>query len=316
MEDKAPEYSVIITCYYEEQSIEEFHAELSETLENLGRSYEVIFVNDGSTDKTFEKLKSIYDKDPNVSVIADLFKNAGQLGAMAAGITLANGTHFVFMDSDLQLEPKDLPSLINEFESGFDVISGRRKNRKDSLFRKIPSNITNIIVKIVSGHNITDFGCTFKVYNGKLIRGFEFGPYKLFQTAYVYSRAQTIKEVPITHKPRKYGKSGWTFRKLFAFHMDNLLGVSKRPFQLLAAISMFLTFVFFIRLLLAWTFPFSILEEVTPGLILNVIIFSFLGMVTIMSLVGEYVIRNFINLQKYPLYIFRQVCRKDGSLVE
>ena len=127
MEDKAPDYSVIITCYYEEQSIEEFHANLSETLENLGRSYEVIFVNDGSTDKTFENLKSIYDKDPNVSVIADLFRNVGQPGAITAGINLAKGTHFVLMDSDLQLDPKDLPSLINEFESGADVISGCRK---------------------------------------------------------------------------------------------------------------------------------------------------------------------------------------------
>jgi hypothetical protein len=92
--------------------------------------------------------------------------------------------------------------------------------------------------------------------------------------------------------------------------MDNLMGVSERPFQILAAISLFLSFLFFMRLLLAWLLPFSFLKEVTPGLILNTLIFSLLAIIAVLALVGEYVIRNYIHLQKYPLYIFRQVYRK------
>lgn len=311
-----PEYSVIITCYYEEQSIEEFHSKLSAALDKLDRTCEIIMVNDGSTDKTFEVLKRIYEKDSKVTVIADLLRNAGQLSAMTAGITLASGKHFVFMDSDLQLEPDELPILIKEFEGGSDIISGCRKDRKDNLYRKLASKITNIIVKKISHHDITDFGCTFKVYDGRIIRAFEFGPHKQFQTAHVYARAQTLKEVPITHRARKYGKSGWTFRKLFAFHMDNFVGISNRPFQILSAMCLFFAFLFFIRLFVAWMLPFSILNEISSGLILNMIVFSLLIIVAILSVVGEYVIRSYIYLQKYPLYIFRRVFRKQSDKEE
>jgi len=310
---KIPDYSIIITCYYEEKSIEEFHAKLSSALDGFDRTCEIIMVNDGSTDGTFQAIQRIFHKDPKVTVVADLFRNAGQLAAMTAGITLASGKHFVFMDSDLQLDPNELPVLIEEFESGYDIISGCRKDRKDNLFRKIPSKITNIIVRKISRHNITDFGCTFKVYNGRIIRAFEFGPYKSFQTAHVYSRARTLKEVPITHHARKYGKSGWTFRKLFAFHMDNFVGLSSRPFQILSVICMFFAFLFFIRLLIAWTMPFSLLNEISPGLILNTVVFSLLVIVAVLSAVGEYVIRSFVYLQKYPIYVIRQVLMKNAD---
>jgi glycosyltransferase involved in cell wall biosynthesis len=308
-----PEFSVIITCYYEEQSIQEFHARLSNALENCGRSYEIVMVNDGSTDKTFAKLKDICDKDPNVSTIIDLFRNSGQLAAMTAGISQAQGEHFVFMDSDLQLEPEELPLLIAQFDKGYDIVSGCRKNRKDSVARKISSKLANLIVKKVSGHSITDFGCTFKIYNGKLIRAFELGPYKLFQTAYIYSRAQNVIEVPITHHARKYGKSGWTFKKLFSFHMDNVVGVSRRPFQWLSAICLFSAFLFLIRLMFEWFMPFSILKEVSPGLLLNAIVFSLLLLAGVLSIIGEYVIRNFIFLQKYPLYIIRVIYQQHSK---
>ena len=308
-----PEFSVIICCYYEENSIEEFHARLTKVLESCTRSYEIIMVNDGSTDKTFEKLKDIYSKDLNVTIIIDLFRNSGQLAAMTAGINHAQGKHYIFMDSDLQLEPEELPMLIQEFDKGYDIISGYRKDREDHFLRIISSKLANIIVKKVSGHEITDFGCTFKIYNGVLIRAFELGPYKQFQTAYIYSRAQKVKEVSVTHHARKYGQSGWTFRKLFSFHMDNVVGISRRPFQWLSAICLFFAFLFVVRLIVEWFLPFSILQEVTPGLILNTVVFSILLFTGILSIIGEYIIRNFIYLQKYPIYIIREIYQKQNE---
>lgn len=307
------EFSVIICCYYEEQSIEEFYTRLDSALKNCGRSYEIIMVNDGSKDKTFDKLKDIYAKDSNVTTIINLFRNSGQLAAMTAGINQARGKHYIFIDSDLQLDPEELPVLLKEFDSGYDVVSGYRKIRIDSILRRVASKLANLIVKKVSGHTITDFGCTFKVYNGKLIRAFELGPHKLFQTAYIYSRAQTVKEVPITHHVRKYGKSGWTFKKLFSFHMDNVVGLSRRPFQWLSATCLFFAFLFFLRVLLSWVLPFSILKEITPGLILNVLIFILLCLLAVLAAVGEYVIRNFIYLQKYPFYIIREMFQKNDK---
>ena len=306
-----PEFSVIVTCYYEEQSIEEFHGKLSAALQKLDRTYEIIFVNDGSTDKTFDVLKTIYEKDKNVSTIIDLFKNAGQLSAMTAAITYASGQDFIFMDSDLQLEPEELPLLLAEFDKDNDIVSGCRKNRKDSIFRIIPSKIANVIMRKVSVSNFTDFGCTFKIINGRLIRGFDLGPYKTLRLPNVISKAQRCVEVPVTHYPRKYGKSGWTFKKLFAYNTDNLIRLSQRPFQILGVLCLSFAFFFIIRIAISWFFDFTILPAITMGLLLNAVVISALVIISILCLIGEYVIRNFLALQRYPTYIIRIIRRKS-----
>jgi glycosyltransferase involved in cell wall biosynthesis len=302
--------SVIITCHFEEKSIDEFYGRLSKAVRETGVSYEIVFVNDGSTDGTWERLKAIYESDPNVTTIVNLFRNAGQLGAMTAGIAHARGSHFVFMDSDLQLDPEELPRLLAEFNKGFDIVSGYRKDRKDSPFRGWTSKVANAIMRKVSGHDISDFGCTYKIYDGRLIRAFEFGPFRKFQTVYVYSRAQTTKEVPVTHKARKYGKSGWTFMKLFSFLIDNVVGITDRPFQLLSLLCFAAAAVFAIRIVLAAFVPFSILPQITTGLILNVLVCHLLITVAILSALGEYVIRNFVTLQAYPVYVIREKHQK------
>jgi len=305
-----PEFSVIITCYYEERSIDEFHERLSKALESLGRTYEIIFVNDGSTDKTFEHLKRIFEKDPHVTVVANLFKNAGQAAAMTAGFTHARGRHFVFMDSDLQLDPGELPLLVAKYDEGYDVVSGRRKNRKDSLSRVIPSKIANKIMRKVSKSDLTDFGCTFKIFDARLIRAFEYGPFKPWRPAYVIAQAQRCVEVPVTHYPRRYGKSGWTFRRLFAYNMDNLVGISDRPFQYVSVFCLVLALLFVVRIGLAWVLPFSILGEITGGLILNMIVFGLLVTVGILSVIGEFLIRTYNTTQRYPAYIIRDILRR------
>jgi glycosyltransferase involved in cell wall biosynthesis len=308
--ETAPEFSVIITCYYEEQSIEEFHARLSRAMESIGRSYEIIFVNDGSTDKTFDRLKAIFEKDPRVSVIIDLFKNAGQAAAMTAGFTQARGRAFIFMDSDLQIDPAELPVLIGKFDEGYDVVSGCRKNRKDPWTRVLPSKMANVIMRKVSKSILTDFGCTYKVYDARLVRAFDYGPCKPWRPAYVIAQAQRVIEIPITHYPRKYGKSGWTLRKLFAYNMDNLVGISDRPFQILSGICLLLALAFVIRIILAWLLPFSILTEITNGLILNVVVLSLLIILAVLSAIGEFLIRSYNMLQGYPAYIVREIRRR------
>ena len=126
-----PYFSVIITCHFEEHSIKEFYKRLSDTLKGLNHTYEIVFVNDGSTDRTFDLLKEIFYKDKNVTKVINFFKNAGQGAAITAGITHARGKHFILIDSDLQLAPEELPLLVKEFENRYDVVSGYRKERKD-----------------------------------------------------------------------------------------------------------------------------------------------------------------------------------------
>lgn len=309
-EQAIPEFSVIITCYYEEKSIEEFHARLTRSMQSLGRTFEIIFVNDGSTDGTFEKLKRIHEKDPYVSTIVDLFRNAGQVCAMSAGIAHARGRHFIFMDSDLQLDPEELPALVGTFDEGYDIVSGYRKDRHDTLSRRISSKLANMIMRKVSGHSLSDFGCTFKVYHGDLVRAFGFGPYKAWKTAYVFAKAQRVKEIPVAHHRRKYGKSGWTFKKLSMFFFDHIVGISRRPFQLLTFGCFFLAILFVVRILLAWVLPFSVLPVVTPGLLLNFLFIHLLIILGVLAAIGEYVLRNFVSAENDPIYIVRSIFTK------
>jgi len=305
-----PEFSAVIACYYEEQSIDEFYTRLSRTLESTGRSYEIVLVNDGSTDQTFERLRSIFAKDSHVSVIVDFFRNAGQACAMAAGMAEARGRHFIFIDSDLQLDPEELPQLLAEFDKGADIVTGWRKERHDSFFRTIPSKLANAIMRKASRHNLRDFGCTFKIVHGDLIRAFNCGPFNILSLVDVIARAQRIAEVPVTHHARKYGKSGYTFRKLFLSNMDNVVRLSEEPFQILGVVCLALGALFCLRIMVEMLSPFSIIGNITNGLILNILVVAFLVTLAALAAIGEYVIRSFVHLQRTPHYIIREIHRK------
>lgn len=304
------EFSILISCYYEEQSIEEFYTRLSDTLKKIGRTYEIIFVNDGSTDMTFKKLKSIFDADPNVTAIIDFFKNAGQSNAKTPGVMLAKGNAMILIDSDLQLAPEELPLLIEKYDEGYDIVTGYRKTRKDSLFRKLPSKIANLIMRKASSSNLRDFGCTFKIYNAQLVRSFKFDPFNPWRPIPVISMAGRIAEVPVNHYPRKYGKSGWTFQKLFAVNMDHMVNLSERPFQIIGVFCLFVSFFFLFRIFLDWFVPFSILPKVTSGLILNIMVSGIIFIVAILCIIGEFAIRSFNKLQKRPAFIIREIIRR------
>jgi len=306
----APEFSALITCYFEERSIEEFHARLSKALRSLGRSFEMIFVNDGSTDRTFEKLCEIFERDSDVSAIMDLFRNAGQTAAITAAIPEARGRAILLMDSDLQLAPEEIPRLVAEYDKGYDVVTGARVNRKDSWLRIVPSRLANVIMRKATQSSFRDFGCTFKIYNAELVRAFDYGPHRVFSNVDVIARAGRRCEVPVTHFPRKYGKSGWTFRKLLKYNSDNLVSLSERPFQNLAALCLGVALLFSVRILLGYIFPFRILGSVSNGLLLNAILISLLIMVGVMCMIGEFAIRSFLIGRNLPLYVVREVRRR------
>lgn len=299
------EFTVVISCYNEEQSIREFYTRLSATLKTLNTGYEIIFINDGSQDGTFKILKSIYDEDPHVAGIFDLFKNVGQANAKTPGIQLARGNAIVILDSDLQIDPEELPLLAQKYREGYDIVSGYRKNRRDSFFRILPSKLANVIMRKASGQYLRDFGCGFKIYSSRLIAAFAFDSFKPWRPVPVISMAGKIAEIPLSHHPRKYGKSGWTFKKLFAYNMENIVNLSQRPFQILAGICLLFSLLFILRIIMGRFLAFRILPQVSGGLILNALVVVFLLTVAILSAIGEFVIRNFVMLQKNPSYIVK-----------
>ena len=300
------EFSVLITCYYEENSIDEFYTRLSATMEKIGRPYEIIFVNDGSRDGTWQKIKTIFEKDCHVNAAVDLSKNSGQLAAITAALAESRGSAVVLFDSDLQLLPEELPLLVAEYDKGFDLVTGYRVNRKDSLFRIVPSLLANVIMRRASHSAIRDFGCTFKIYNAELVRAFHYGPRHLFSNIEVISKLDRICQVPVTHLPRKHGQSGWTFSKLMKYNTDNVVVLSERPFQITAFLCFAMTVVFVFRLLLEAVFPIRILPLVSNGLLLNVLVIALLVNVALLSMVGEFTIRAFLVSRDLPLYIVRE----------
>lgn len=300
------EFSVLITCYFEENSIEEFYERLSKTLKSIGRPYEIIFVNDGSKDKTWDKLKAIFAGDANVFAILNLFKNFGQLAAITAGLKECRGDAVVLLDSDLQLLPEELPLLVERYDEGFDLVTGYRVDRKDSMFRIVPSLLANVIMRRASHSKIRDFGCTFKIYNAELLRAFDYGPHHLFSNVEVISRIDRIREIPVSHRKRRYGQSGWTFAKLARYNMENLVVISERPFQISGLLCLIAAGLFVGRLLLEFVLPVKVLPSVTTGLLLNAIVISLLLTVAILSLIGEFAIRSFFVARRLPAYIVRE----------
>lgn len=307
------EFSVLVSCHFEEETIDEFHQRLSKTLQALGRPYEIVFVNDGSTDGTYARLDAIFDRDPHVTAIVDLMKNSGQSNAKTPGVMLARGRAIVMMDSDLQLDPEDLPKLVAAWDAGCDIVSGYREHREDPLVRTVPSVLANVIMRRASRSQIRDFGCTYKIYDGTLVRAFQFGPFKPWRPVPVISMAQRIVEVPVGHHPRRHGRSGWTFSKLFSYNMENLVNVSDRPFQLLGSAFLLLASLFILRLAAEFIFDLKILPRVTTGLLLNAMVVSLLVTLGVLSIVGELVIRNFLLLQQKPAFVVRRQRRRDPS---
>lgn len=308
----APEFSVIVTCYNEEQSIQEFHDRLHETLESLGRACEIIFVNDGSRDGTFVQLEAIFEADPQVSAVLDLYWNSGKAAAMTAGFSEARGKTFVFIDSDLQLDPEELPLLLAEYDQGHDLVSGYRRDRKDPFFRKVASAFVNVIMRRVSANRMRDFGCSFKVLDGEILRAFQYDAFKVFRPAYVVSKLERCSEVAVTHHPRRYGKSGWGFATLAGYFLENMVGIWQHPFQILGVVCLLTTVVLLGWVVLGWVTPFAFLHEVTPGLMFGLTVFNLLVMVGALSTLGEFMMRYYGLRQPHPAYVIRRMRRRSA----
>ena len=226
----APELSVVVTLFQEGATLEELHRRLATTLEAFGRSYEVLYVDDGSTDGTFVSLERIHDGDPHVRAVR-LKRNVGQHPAMHAGLSRARGRIVVTMDGDLQNPPEDVPRLVEAVEAGYDVASGRRAARHDSWGRTLPSRLINGMLRRFTGVDISDFGCAFNAYRRDAVEPMlgAIGRQK-FTKALVLSGGATVIEVDVGHAPR-HGASSYTPLRLTRLALHVLAGFWPQPIQ-------------------------------------------------------------------------------------
>ncbi|MGI8883697.1 MAG: glycosyltransferase family 2 protein, partial [Pyrinomonadaceae bacterium] len=214
-EQTAPELSLFLPVLDEEENLRPMHTKIAEALNALGKTAEVIYVDDGSTDQSLRILREIAAGDSRVRVIS-LRRNYGQTAAMSAGIDAAKGEILIPMDADLQNDPKDIARLLDKLNEGYDVVSGWRKNRKDALvLRKIPSQIANRIISWIGGVPLHDYGCSLKVYRREVIQDVRlYGEMHRFIPIYASWAGARVTEIPVDHHARTMGKSKYGISRM------------------------------------------------------------------------------------------------------
>lgn len=220
--DASPVYlSVLIPVYNEEDNIAPLCAALLPVLNRLGKSSEVIFIDDGSRDETGEALAKVAAADSRLRVIT-CRRNAGQTAAMMAGIDHARGAIIVPMDGDLQNDPEDIPLLLAKLEEGYDVVSGWRRDRQDRTFsRVLPSWLANKLISWISGVSLNDYGCTLKAYRREVLQGYRlYGEMHRFVPIYACWQGAKLTEMPVRHYPRRFGKSKYGLERVLKVILD------------------------------------------------------------------------------------------------
>lgn len=214
-----PKLSIIIPVYNEAENLLILHREISRALKKY-KWYEVIYINDGSSDRSGDVLRKIARENQTVKVI-EFVRNFGQTAALSAGINHSLGQIIVPIDSDLQNDPKDIPRLVKKIDDGYEVVSGWRKNRHDSIIRVIPSRIANWIIRKMTGVKIHDNGCSLKAYKREVIEGVQlYGEMHRFISVYASWSGGKVAEIVVNHRQRKYGKSNYGFSRIFKVILD------------------------------------------------------------------------------------------------
>ncbi len=221
MGESKPELSVAVPLYNEVENAPLLYRAITDVLKKMGRPYEILFVDDGSTDGTRDVLRNLAAQDPCLRVV--LFRgNYGQSAAMAAGFQASRGDIVIAMDGDLQNDPADIPTLVAKMEEGYDVVAGWRKNRKDKLIiRKVPSRIANRLICNVTDVRLHDTGCSLKAFRGEVIRSIRlYGELHRFIPVLARIEGAQITEVVVNHHARRFGQSKYNITRTFRVIMD------------------------------------------------------------------------------------------------
>jgi glycosyltransferase involved in cell wall biosynthesis len=314
-----PELSLVVPVYNEEENVPLLMEAICASMEPLNRDWEVIFVDDGSTDHSVDVLKRLVDANPEHARAVIFRRNFGQTAAIAAGIDHSRGSIIILLDADLQNDPADIPMLLDKLDEGYDLVSGWRKDRQDNrLTRTIPSNIANGLISRVTGVHLHDYGCTLKAYRRDALEGFRlYGEMHRFIPVFAHSVGAKITELPVHHHARKFGKAKYGLERtvkviLDLFTVKFLLDYSHKPMRLFGGAGITLMFFSFIMLLAL--FIRKLLEGVPiltcPIFSLGVMFFILGFQSILMGLIAELLARTYHESQKKPTYTVRQILGK------
>jgi glycosyltransferase involved in cell wall biosynthesis len=314
-----PELSVVIPIRNEGPSLVELHRELTETLRAWGRPYEILIVDDGSTDDSFAVLSRLQPTDPHLRVIR-FRRNFGQTAAFAAGFDHARGRLIVTSDGDLQNDPRDIPKMVDLIDRGHDIVCGWRKVRKDPFIsRRLPSTIANRIISIATGVYLHDYGCSLKVFRSEVVKPLRlYGEMHRFLPAIASEQGVSIAEVVVNHRERKHGRSKYGIGRTIRVILDLLtvkflLSYSTRPVQIFGLIGFAMGLPG--AAILAWLAYVRLTGQEAIGnrpLLLFGILLVFTGVQLVtLGLLAELQARTYHESQKKPTYAIREILATD-----
>ena len=313
--------TIVIPVYNEEESLKRLFDEIEEVISSIGRSAEIVAVDDGSTDSSFDVLKELCIRHKNLTVVR--FRgNFGQTAAIAAGFKHARGDVIITMDADWQNDPADIPKLLSKMDEGFDVVSGWRKDRKDTFItRKVPSFFANKLISFITGVPLHDYGCTMKAYKNEIVKDIQlYGQMHRFIPALAKWVGATVGEVEVNHRERLAGTSKYGISRTFRVILDlmtvkYLLSYSASPIQVFGLVG----FVsgaagFLLALYLSvQRLLFGVPLADKPALLLAVMLILIGVQFVAMGLLGEVMTRIHHESQDKSVYAIKETISGDGN---
>ena len=317
-----PEISVVIPMQNEAPNVGELHAELSDVLRSFGRPYEILIIDDGSTDDTFARLAAIQRTDPRLRVIR-FRRNFGQTAAFAAGFAHARGRYIVTSDGDGQNDPRDIPAMITMVEErGSDIVAGWRQDRKDPFVsRRLPSMIANAIISFSTGVKLHDYGCSLKVFRAEVVKPLKlYGEMHRFLPAIASEMGVTIDEKVVNHRARSHGRSKYGISRTIRVILDLLtvkflISYSTRPLHIFGLLGMAMgSLGVAVCAWLAWVKYFHHEGIDNRPLLLFGILLIFTGVQLVtLGLLAEMQARTYHESQDKPIYVIRDVLESERS---
>lgn len=317
----SPEISIVVPFFNEEDNVEPLYNEIMKVVDEIGKTYELILINDGSHDCTFRRLREIADGN-NAVIVIDLLRNYGQTAAMMAGFDHAAGSVIVALDGDGQNDPASIPVLLQKIDEGYTVASGWRKDRKDkTITRKIPSVIANHLISRISGVELKDHGCSLKAYKRDIIADVRlYGEMHRFIPIYASWQGAKITEVVVNHRARVHGTTKYGLNRIFKVLLDLLLvsfmgRYMTKPIYVFGGVGIFLLFL--ACLTFAWAIGLKVVTNtsfiLTPLPILTGTFFTTGVLCILMGLLAEIVIRTYFESQQKRVYQVRSVIENKSK---
>jgi glycosyltransferase involved in cell wall biosynthesis len=310
-----PEISVVVPMRNEGPNVAQLYRELVASLDAFRRPFEVLAIDDGSTDETFALLAAIQGNDSRLRVIR-FRRNFGQTAAFAAGFAYARGRYIVTMDGDLQNDPNDIPAMVERLEQGADVVAGWRKDRKDPfLNRRLPSIVANAVISFATGVRLHDYGCSLKVFRAEVVKSMKlYGEMHRFLPAIAAEQGVEIVEQAVNHRKRVHGKSNYGISRTIRVLLDLmtvkfLSSYSTRPLQMFGGVG--LALVSFGMLVCAWLAYVKFMRHEgiadRPLLLLGVLMILGGIQLVMTGLLGEMLSRTYHESQNKPTYVIREI---------